>query len=343
MNVNEKSFQYYKGKILHVKEFYICCFTPKTVQCTATIPWHKSCSNLFWHIYMPKFTGFISCLVLFVNLLSAVFQMSSKMSKFSNGFATIVLAMNIGELTLGSYLLAIWMVDMYYSRFFVVYERRWLSTFQCYILHQIFFNAYLMSPLMQCFLTLTRLMVTLCPMNTRFRKRTFALRGIICIWLFTGIVSILKTLFMYINDIAIPFRLCISLVDPAHISSFSNMLVWVLFFYYVTISLSILLIHLKLCMSLRITERNLNVSNKRKKSNAQILMQIFVITLSCLLSWLPSNIVFALVTFKEKYPVELITWIIVAVMPINSLVSPVIVIVTNFKKAFLHAYKINYK
>ena len=140
--------------------------------------------------------------------------------------------MNIGELTLGSYLLAIWMVDMYYSTFFVVYERRWLSTFQCYIFHQIFFNAYLMSPLMQCFLTLTRLMVTLYPMNSGLRKRTFALWGIMCIWLLTGIVSIFKTLFMYFNDIAIPFRLCISLIDPAHISSFSNMLVWVLFFYY---------------------------------------------------------------------------------------------------------------
>ena len=180
-------------------------------------------------------------------------------------------------------------------------------------------------------------------MNTRFRKRTFALRGIICIWLFTGIVSILKTLFMYINDIAIPFRLCISLIDPAHISSFSNMLVWVLFFYYFTVSLSMLFMHLKLCMSLKITERNLNISNKQRKSNAQIWMQIIVITLSCLLSWLPSNIVFSVVSFKEKYPMELIIWIIVSVMPINSLVSPVTVIVTNFKKAFLQEYKINYK
>ena len=78
------------------------------------------------------------------------------MNKFSHCFATIVLAMNLGEITLGSYLLVIWMVDLYYGQLFVISEKMWLSSFQCYILQSIIFNIYLLSPLIQCFLTLNQ-------------------------------------------------------------------------------------------------------------------------------------------------------------------------------------------
>ena len=60
INLNEKSFQYFNGKIIHVTDFYICCFIPKAVQYTTSIPWYKSCSNLLWHNYITKLTGFIS-------------------------------------------------------------------------------------------------------------------------------------------------------------------------------------------------------------------------------------------------------------------------------------------
>ena len=76
----------------------------------------------------------------------------------------------------------------------------------------------------------------------------------------------------------------------------------------------------------------INTSEKRQKSIAQILMKITIIMLSCLLSWLPSNIVFVVIMFKEKYPVEMIIWIIVTVVPINSVVNLAIFITTNFKK-----------
>ena len=91
--------------------------------------------------------------------------------------------------------------------------------------------------------------------------------------------------------------------------------------------------HIKLYISLKISQRNacVNKNKKRKKSLAQILVKITVIMLSCFLSWLPSNILFVVLMFKEKYPVGIIIWIIVAVVPINSVVSPVIFIVTNFK------------
>ena len=337
MSVNKNTFQKFKGKIINVRDFHICCLIPKTVHCTATIPWHKSCSNLLWHTCITKFIGFISCLLIFLNLLSIIIQNISVRDKSSHSFSTIVIAINLGGLTMGTYLLVIWMFDLYYSRIFVMYERKWLTSFQCYILHSVVLNFYLLSPLMQCFLSFIRLMVTLYPMNTRYRYKTFVLRGIICIWLFTGILSIFKTVLMYINSIPIPFKLCISFVDPAHSFSYSNILLWAIFLYYVTICFSILGMHLKLCQCLRISQIHFGLSDKRKKSNAQILMQIFVITLSCLLSWLPSNIVFAVVTFKEKYPVELIIWIIVAVMPINSLVGPVIFITTNFKRFSEHS------
>ena len=81
-------------------------------------------------------------------------------------------------------------------------------------------------------------------------------------------------------------------------------------------------LYVKLYISLGISERNDCVS--------QILVMITVIMLSCLLSLLPSKIVFGVMMFKEKYPVEIIIWIIVAVVPINSVVYPAIVIVTNY-------------
>ena len=265
MEVDKNAFQYFNGKIIQVNDFPMCCLIPNRVHCTATIPWYTSCSNFLWNDYIAKFTGLVSCVLIFLNLLSIIIQNTSVRGKSSHSFTTIVLAINFGELTLGAYLLVIWMSDLYYSRSFIVYERKWLTSLQCYILHAVILNIYLLSPLMQCFLTLTRLMVTLYPVNTGFRYKTFVFKGIMCLFLSTGTMSIFKTVLIYINRIPIPFRICISFVDPAHISSYSNVLLCIIFFYYITISLSILVMHLKLCMSLRSSQSNFSISGYTKE------------------------------------------------------------------------------
>ena len=60
-------------------------------------------------------------------------------------------------------------------------------------------------------------------------------------------------------------------------------------------------------------------------------IQIFIVTVSNILCWIPSGIIYLVALFLKKYPVNLIIWSTIAVTPINSVINPVVFIVANFR------------
>ncbi len=53
-------------------------------------------------------------------------------------------------------------------------------------------------------------------------------------------------------------------------------------------------------------------------------VQLFVITFTNLACWLPTSGVYIAALSLEQYPIDMVIWTSVCVMPINSLINPII-------------------
>ena len=70
----------------------------------------------------------------------------------------------------------------------------------------------------------------------------------------------------------------------------------------------------------------------REKSNNSMIVQLVTTSFSNILCWFPSSTVFLICIFAAQYPISLIVWTAVVIMPINSTINPLIFIVTTLRK-----------
>ena len=80
-------------------------------------------------------------------------------------------------------------------------------------------------------------------------------------------------------------------------------------------------------------------SDKKYFVPTQIVVQLFVVSVSNILCWIPANCVYITAMFLSRYPVSVAMWTTVSVLPINSLVNPSVFIVAYFRKVLKSSSK----
>ena len=68
------------------------------------------------------------------------------------------------------------------------------------------------------------------------------------------------------------------------------------------------------------------------KNNTTLMIQIIIITASNTLCWIPSGIIYLISLFMKKYLIDMVTWATIAITPVNSIINPVVFIVTTIRK-----------
>ena len=90
--------------------------------------------------------------------------------------------------------------------------------------------------------------------------------------------------------------------------------------------------HFELVEELKISNETISLAKSRKESNEALIYQIMILSISAVLSWVPSNITYVIAIFLDKYPIEMITWTIIFLVPVNSIVTQSVFILTTVKK-----------
>ena len=80
---------------------------------------------------------------------------------------------------------------------------------------------------------------------------------------------------------------------------------------------------------LRKTQRNLKKSVSLNTFN--LIAQVVIVTFSNLMCWIPSNIIYISTSFMSKYQTDLLIWTTKAVTPINSMINPLVFVVSTMK------------
>ena len=88
------------------------------------------------------------------------------------------------------------------------------------------------------------------------------------------------------------------------------------------------------CSSLCWLEKEVNgktILLAKKSRDREMFFQIFIITASNVLCWVPSGIVYYLTLVWSEYPTSMLVWTLIAVLPLNSVVNPTFFLLRSFQ------------
>ena len=87
-----------------------------------------------------------------------------------------------------------------------------------------------------------------------------------------------------------------------------------------------------LIKELKRSQREFQGAMSKKNSNKRLIIQIIIITASNILCWIPSGIIYLISMFMKQYPIEMVIWTTIAVTPVNSIINPIVFVVTTIRK-----------
>ena len=99
----------------------------------------------------------------------------------------------------GNYLGIIWIVNKFFKGKFSVYEENWRSSPLCYLAFVFNLDFSLLTPLMILLLSISRLMVVVKPVDTKFKQTRFVFSCVFITYLSSFIVTSSITLVMKVT------------------------------------------------------------------------------------------------------------------------------------------------
>ncbi len=314
-------------------EFYqICCAVRSAVTCTAKRAWYQSCSDLLPH----KLTGhaFVTiCVLCFaLNVVSVISQALTFTQ--NKAFSVSVISINIGDVLCSIFLATIRMAHLFFSGTFVVHETMWRSGAGCIFAFSVLLLFSIGTPLLLLFLSLSRLMVVLHPFDTHFKRPNFVCKSLACLTGLSCLVTITTGLYVKLQAQGIPSFLCLPFEDFTDSLFITKAVTHFVAITQILCSAAMIVIHTLLAYNVKKSTKNIRTSKSSDNSFWALLSQLGVFTVFNLVCWWTTNSVFISTSFMSRYPAELLIWTTVAVMPLESIANPLILLVVLVRKTF---------
>ncbi len=326
---------------IEVTDVMVCCVAPPGSECSISIPWYISCTDLLPYEAIKAMFYVITCLIFASNAASlTLVKISIKQIRKPEVFSVVLCAVNVVDISLSIPFSILFTVDLVNEGKFASHFSSWCVSPGCQTVFGFLLNFHLVSPLTLIFAAIARLRVVQKPLDSKFKRGSFLQRWIFILILgsfaFSVIVSFSSWLIeinVYRNSFSIP--ICSPFADPSKTIVFVKVVTWIVFLLQLSVSVAITVIHLNIVKELQQNMQNVEASVSVKKSGTPVVVQLLATTISNILSWIPCNIVFVTSMFVNEYSLEMILWTTVAVGSINSLVNPCLVIVSTSRK--MHA------
>lgn len=319
--------------ILEVSDYEVCCTVLSSAMCTATFPWYLECTWLVPTTLFQVFFYLMSIIIVVQSAISFLIQIISVKRGFqkSKAFPTVIKSVNVVELLLSSPLLILWIINLVHKENFILQERKWRSSSACHLVFFLMLYSTILSPTILSFVALTRLHVVQYPLESKFKETSFILKCILKIFLTTIIVPIIVTIVSCLVYRSVPFALCSPFQDPSHSNVLTTIVTGLSTLYQLSTIIFIITNYTKLLNELQKSQAKLKECVSNKKSNRGIFVQVIIVVGSNLLCWVPSGAIHFTLLFIHRYPIELLMWTTLLIIPLNSVVDPIVFIVTTLR------------
>ena len=298
--ISENVFKSVNLKVLQKQDYHLCCVLKDDAYCTALRPWYLSCNDLLGTTSIKVCFHVISLAVVIANVISIIAQRNEK-GYFTGAFKMTVISVNVGVISIGVYMIILWIFDLFYSGLFALNDMKWSSSSFCFTAFAISLNFNIISPLSLCFLSLERYMVTKYPLDTNFKEVSFVMKWIIVIYTITAILTIAMTFLMKFLYQAVPLYICSPFVDPTNSITLIKAFAWFSVILQVKSINFILVTYILMVNELMKSQEVIQNLMSKNSSNVSLIMQLIIITGSNILCWTPSSMIYALSMFMDKY------------------------------------------
>ena len=194
-------------------------------------------------------------------------------------------------------------------------------------------NFSLLSPFLLSFLAFSRLMVVEYPLYTSFKNSTYVLKYILSLSIMTVLVTTTLLIITKIYYDQLPMPLCSPFIDPTDRVTMIQILTLLTVIVHVCTIFFICIVSTRMIKKFKQSQEKLQgAKSKRNQSSVAIITQIMIITGSNILCWIPSGAIYLTTIFLEKYPIKMLIWTTIAVTTINSIINPVVFVITTLRK-----------
>ncbi len=281
------------------------------------------------NVLCPKLISCVSFLAIQIalSLLIMVFNIGSVLvHKFLGGlrpaFTVSIYFINATDILLPAYFWVLSIAHINMSENFYMLQDDWLSGMWCFTDAAVLIIFTFASQSCQVLLSIAREMVVIHPFNTKFKQCSFVTKlNAVALLVSTGI-GVVLSFTIRITQQNLTFDWCSPFIDTAY-SYFIATVTSLYIIVQLMSSITMHIMHFNLVYTLHKQKKNTAaITNKQQKSDAGIIVQLLLISLSCMLCWYPSHIVHALPIILHPFPLQLVMWTYLIVIPIHPLLNP---------------------
>ena len=313
--------------LIETLDYRICCIAPSKVVCNAKRPWYESCSNLLPNKALTYTFIFISPMVIFLNLCSLGMNIVNLFRRNSS-YTISVMSINCNDILYGSYLCIILAAHYIYNDTFLLKQKLWKNSRVCHMAFGIALTFNILSPILLSILSLSRLMVVIFPINTRFKQTGFCLKVALLNYTVGLVISILFVLVIRSSNQTLTTNLCFPLMDPSDYLTIIKYATWSVATLQMVASFVVLIMHFVVLKQLKYSQ----FFKLRSADNFKTpIVQLAIITGSNILCWISTNILYITFMSMGRYPFVMVIWTVVVVVPINSVVNPLVYMTVTLK------------
>ncbi len=318
--------------IVEADTFRVCCATHGDF-CLSQKAWFESCSDLLATFAMKLSMISVSLVIIMGNILSFVLHIYALHEKPGTGtYLIICLAINCSDLCLGVYMTIIWSVDITHRGNFAIWQIVWKSHPLCYFALAVSLLFSLSSPMFLTFLSVSRIMVVISPFITRFKRKRFVVKCLASIGLLAVLTSIYPILHCSTSGKRIATSLCTVYGGYSKMLSILDLTAILQSVLQLSGSFAIFMVYALLIYHLKVSVGIMYPTRDHKSLSKSMITQLLVLTFSNIVCWLPSSVIYIYSVFASDYPLSMLVWTTIAIMPINSVINPFVLIVVTVRK-----------
>ena len=225
MEINVKALHESHINIIITNIYHLCFISSDKTLCCAHKPWFISCSDILPKLSMKVIYISVSILVISLNLISSlIYVLNSKPNK---PLSLPVISVNFSDVLCGIYLTSIWIADLAFKNKFIVKEESWRSGCMCFTAFGLLIWLTLSIQFVLIFVSLSRLMIIIHPVDKMFKRTGFVLKSVISFILFSFLCALSVTLLFSFSHGILPISLCLPFVDPTNSILMAKIITWI--------------------------------------------------------------------------------------------------------------------
>ena len=309
---------------VHSLNKQVCCMSGPWLKCEIKIDPLINCNELLSNKAVSLVCFSVGIVIILFNSISILIHIKCYSQLQTNKCFTLCLSMV--DWLYGVYLLIISSADWYYRGYYAGAAINWKQSFVCHTSSFISLVFFISSPVTLFVMSLARFCVIQWPMTSKFKCEMFNTKIT-----FSFVLSILTTCFIITVtfiiafDNQIPSRICLLLHDKGQQSEFISFISLLVIF----IQIICLLSNITLTVSFIFALMGNNTytmpdSFKKEKKYKKIVTHLLIVIVNNMCCWIPSTVVFILPLVGYQLSSIFLMWIIITVIPINSVINPIL-------------------